>query len=308
MPIFKIINNNLEPISEKKIDLERDIQKLTEQNLETVFGFRFVCSEFQKDNLRIDTLAWSTETNSFVIIEYKRDRSFSIIDQGYAYLSLMLNNKADFILEYNEKMSNNLKRDDIDWSQSRVIFVADSFTSYQQKAINFKDLPIELWEVKKFDDNLILYSQLKSADSSETIKTITKGEIVKSVSKEVRKYTVGDHFKQNWNESRELFDILNEKILGEFPDLQINPVKTFIGYKLGNKVLVYMHALKGGPWLTFSRSKPEDFNDPEKRVHYDKNSMKFYNQHTSSFQVRSTEDVEYAFMLVKQAYKRLVEK
>lgn len=33
MPIFKILNSKLEPISEKKIDLERDIQKLSEQNL-----------------------------------------------------------------------------------------------------------------------------------------------------------------------------------------------------------------------------------------------------------------------------------
>lgn len=34
MPIFKINNSRLEPISEKKIDLGCDIQKLTEQNLE----------------------------------------------------------------------------------------------------------------------------------------------------------------------------------------------------------------------------------------------------------------------------------
>ena len=67
-------------------------------------------------NFRIDTLAFDTETKSFVRIEYKRDRSFSVVDQGFAYLSLMLNNKADFILEYNERMKDNLKREDVDWS------------------------------------------------------------------------------------------------------------------------------------------------------------------------------------------------
>jgi hypothetical protein len=75
--------------------------------------------------------------------------NFSVIDQGYAYLSLMLNNKADFILEYNENCKDTLKRDDLDWSQSRVIFISPVFNNYQKESINFKDLPFELWEVKR---------------------------------------------------------------------------------------------------------------------------------------------------------------
>ena len=114
MPIFKIEKNKLGSIKEQKIDLEKDLQTLTEENLETVFGLKFITTEFRLNNFRIDTLAFDNESNSFVIIEYKRDRSFSIIDQGYAYLSLMLNNKADFILEYNEKSKNSLKREDVD--------------------------------------------------------------------------------------------------------------------------------------------------------------------------------------------------
>jgi hypothetical protein len=45
------------------------------------------------------------ESGAFVIIEYKKDRNFSVVDQGVAYLNLMPNNKADFILEYNERSS-----------------------------------------------------------------------------------------------------------------------------------------------------------------------------------------------------------
>ena len=105
-----------------------------------------------------------------MIIEYKRDRSFSVIDQGFAYLALMLNNKADFILEYNEKTKGNLRREDVDWSQSRVLFLAQSFTTYQQNAINFRDLPIELWEVRVFDNATVLYNQLLSLEAKESIK------------------------------------------------------------------------------------------------------------------------------------------
>ncbi len=103
MPIFKKTNNKLVKIKEKATVAEKDIQKMTEENLEEIFGLQFVSSEFSLNNLRIDTLCFNKESNSFVIIEYKKDKSFSIIDQGFAYLSSMLNNKADFLLEYNEE-------------------------------------------------------------------------------------------------------------------------------------------------------------------------------------------------------------
>ena len=134
MPLYKI-DNKLTSIREKAFKLEKDLQKLTEDNIHTIFGYVCVKSEFSVGNFRLDTLSYDRETNSFVIIEYKRDKNFSVIDQGYAYLSLMLNNKADFILEYNESQKDTLKRTDIDWSQSKVIFISQSFTTYQKEAI-----------------------------------------------------------------------------------------------------------------------------------------------------------------------------
>ena len=117
MALFSIKNDRLERVKEVSFKSERkDIQNTTESSLKEVFGFEFVKSELELGNLRIDTLAFDTENKSFVIIEYKIDQSFSVIDQGYAYLALLLNNKAEFILEYNECKSQSLKRDDVDWS------------------------------------------------------------------------------------------------------------------------------------------------------------------------------------------------
>lgn len=148
MALFNITNKGqLENIKELPFRLEKEIQTLTENNLKTVFGLEFVKSELSLNDFRIDTLAFDKDAGTFIIIEYKRDKNFSVIDQGYAYLSLMLNNKADFILEYNENSMDSLKRNEVDWSQSRVIFISPSFTTYQKEAINFKDLPIELWEI-----------------------------------------------------------------------------------------------------------------------------------------------------------------
>jgi len=45
----------------------------------------------------------------------------------------MLDNKAEFILQYNESahLPTKLKREDVEWSQSRIIFIAPEFTKYQ---------------------------------------------------------------------------------------------------------------------------------------------------------------------------------
>jgi hypothetical protein len=148
MTLYSIKNGELKEINEKPFKLEKEIQTVFEQNLNRVMALTKVRSEFTIKNRRIDTLAFDESSNAFVIIEYKRDRNISVIDQGFTYLGLMLENKADFIVEYNEQLRLNLKRDQVDWSQTRVIFVSPSFTDFQIEATNFKDIAIELWEIK----------------------------------------------------------------------------------------------------------------------------------------------------------------
>jgi hypothetical protein len=43
--------------------------------------------KFELLGLRIDTLAFAKESTAFVIIEYKEDRNFSIVDQGLLILT-----------------------------------------------------------------------------------------------------------------------------------------------------------------------------------------------------------------------------
>ena len=94
--IFSINRGILKEISEQHIELEKDIQKIVENNMYTIFGIDFVASEFELNGLRVDSLGYDkNESNSFTITEYKRDKSFSVIDQGYAYLGLLVNNQAE---------------------------------------------------------------------------------------------------------------------------------------------------------------------------------------------------------------------
>ena len=173
MDLYNIKKENLEPIDRDPFKLEKDIQSLVENNMDTLFGVEFVKSEFSLNEFRLDSLCFDHDTNSFVIVEYKRGSSYSVIDQGYSYLSLMLNNKSDFILEYNETKNKSIKRNDVDWSQSRIIFISTSFSTYQKNSVNFKDIPFELWEIKQYSNKSISLNPILS-NSKESVENISK--------------------------------------------------------------------------------------------------------------------------------------
>ncbi len=313
MPIFKLDNKSLSPIKEKKFDLEKDIQKLTEENLETVFGLTFISGatnqEFsvraQEQDFYIDTLAFDETQKSFVIIEYKKDKSISVIDQGFAYLSAMLNHKADFVLEINERLKRTYSKKDINWEQSKIIFVSPEFTNYQRNAINFKDLPIYLYEVKIYDNNLLDYNPIKPYRTTESIVSISKDKTIQSVSKEVKVYTE-ENLMGKGEVVRELYLELKEKLFIVEPTLIFHPTKVYVGVQVsGNwRVILFINFQVNRLWLDFSRSEPRDYKDPEKRLTYKKNSFKNFNQHVSYMLINTQEDVDYAIFLFKQAYER----
>ena len=124
MEIYFNEKHNLLSVKTIPFRLEKDIQNLVESNLQTLFKLELVKSEFTIDKYRLDTLCFDMESKSFVIIEYKKDKNYSVIDQGFSYLSTVLENKGELILEYQEKLNTRVRKDGIDWSQIRIIFIS----------------------------------------------------------------------------------------------------------------------------------------------------------------------------------------
>lgn len=308
MAIFKIEKNKLISISEKKIGLEKDIQKLAEENLETILGYKFIASELKVDNFRFDTLAWNPETKSFIIIEYKKDRNFSIVDQGFSYLSLLVNKKEFFLIEYFEHTKQHLSREEVDWSQSRVVFISPSFTQHQINSVNFRDMAFDLYEIKLFENNTVLFNQIEAPDSCESIDLVMKDSKFESVAKEIKNYSIDGLFKENWKESKEIFDILSDRIVALDPNIKLAPQKYYVGCKIGNFNVVDLNPHKSFIEVHLLRVRPKDLKDPEKMVTYQKFSMEHYNKHVSLFKVKNVEDIDYAMMLVKQVYKKFTKK
>jgi predicted transport protein len=296
--IFK--NGKMNNLAETPFNLEKEIQDMIEKNLKLLFDLEYVRSQFELHGLRIDTLAFDKQSNSFVIIEYKQDKRFSVIDQGFAYLSLMLNNKADFILEYNERVKAQLKKDNVDWTQSRIIFISPSFTNYQKQAINFKDLPLELWEIKKYEDGSVSLNELISPASSESIKTVSKGDtIVEKVSREVKKYTEDDHTTGLPENILELYNKYKDMVLNIANGITIRPRKMYIGFVAKtNFTDVLLQKSKIKIWLNLKRGH---IDDPRK-IARDISNVGHWGNGDYEISISDDRNLEYIISLVKQAY------
>ena len=214
----------------------------------------------------------------------------------------MLNNKAEFILEYNERKGQSLKRDDVDWSQSKVIFVSPQFTKYQKQAINFRDLPIELWEVSKFENGTLLFNQLKSPETSESITKVSpKSDIVQKVSREIKVYTEEDHLSGLPNETIELYETLKERVLRLGDNIEVRPRKLYIGFVAGtNFVDVHPQRMQLKLWINLPKG---ELDDP-KSMARDVSEVGHWGNGDYEILVKPTDDLYYLMTLIKQSYAK----
>lgn len=317
MKLFDITNKKVEEVEQIHFKLEKDIQNLIETNVETFFGLKFIISEFSVDKYRIDTLCFNEETNSFVIIEYKKGNSYSVIDQGYTYLQLLLNNKSDFLLILSQHFNKVMRFEEVDWSQSRIIFVSPSFNSFQRDSVNFKDLPFELWEIKRYSNNSVILNQHHS-NSKESIEILSPSNesIVHKVNQEVRVYSNEDHISNLLPIMVEKWESILEG-LDELSGVELIPKRHYIGFVFNGKTVcysvfrknfIYFDVLRGNVNTdgTFSKNyftidDPKSISTEKSRDLNSGSKQMFYR-----ISVDSKFDISYLFFLLKQKYNGLI--
>lgn len=303
MQIYHTQEQKLLELIEQPFNLEKEIQTIFENNLYEFTGLELIKSEFTIKSNRIDTLAFDSESKAFVIIEYKRERNFSVIDQGVSYLNLMLEYKADFIVEYNESQTRNLKRQDIDWSQSRIIFVSPSFTDFQKQSTNFKDLGIELWEIKRYQGGIFSINPLLKTKSAPSIKQVRaiESENIEKIAKEIQQYDEDFHLDDKSDDIKELYERFRDAILNLAPDLEINAKKLYIGFKKQKRNIVYIEVQKKILRLTLN-AKIGLLDDP-KILLRDVSNIGHWGVGDYQTDVSDTENLEYILSLIKQLLK-----
>ena len=317
MDLYNFSNNKLAQIERQDFALEKEIQDLVEANVSELFNLQFISSEFQIDNFRLDTLCYDEDEKSFVVIEYKKGNSYSVVDQGLTYLSIIKKNKGDVILEYNETQSENLKRTDVEWDNLRIIFISQSFNTYQKNSINFMELPVELWEIKRFENGLISLNQLyaNSQASNKSTRSTDKQSLVSKVLKDIKTFTEEDHTSKSSSETVEIWEKLKSKMSEQF-EINYEVRKHYIGLKKGSKLVTVVRFMRnkldldinrGNILLDKSRSKGFFSFDDSKKICKEKSWTYKSGVVGNSYGITlsKSDEIDYIIYLLNQKYETL---
>ena len=142
--LFEILSENVvSEVDGGTSNLEKDLQTIFEKNLDTLLGVRFLSTEYSTSNGgRIDTLG--IDENGYpVIIEYKRNSSQNIINQGLFYLNWLDDHRAAFEILVREQLGEEVEKT-IEWSSPRTICIASDFNKFDIHAVKQMNRNIEL--------------------------------------------------------------------------------------------------------------------------------------------------------------------
>lgn len=292
-----ILKGNKE-LKQKDFKNEKELQTFIENNIEAILGYKLIDTEFSVGNFRIDSLAFDEETKSFRIIEYKNVKNTSLVDQGYTYLKLMLERKAEFVLQYNIKTKSSLTKKDIDWSQSRIIFVSPIFTVYQLNATDFKNIPVDLAKVTRYEENIIEIDFIKKT-SNIKIQDVQVEPLHNDVNKEIIVYTEEDHLAKVSDKIRGIYEELKNKIL-ELDDIDVEVKKLYIAFK-GSRNIVDI-AFNKNQLKVIINMKKGTLNDPL-NLTKDVSETGHWGNGDYRVVIENIDDIDSVIPLIKQSLK-----
>ena len=257
-----------------EVILEKEMQTLIEQNMETFFGVRFLESEYTVTNGRMDSIGID-ENNSPVIFEYKRSQNENVINQGLFYLDWLLDHKADFKLLVIEKLGMEAANH-IDWSVPCVICIAHNFTKYDLHAVNQMQKNIKLVSYRKYNDDLLLFEHL----NTPTAKPLAESG---ANSSDVRNNAQKSH--------------IEKLALGD--DIVSNQLKLYLAYKkVRNMVCIEIYSKQ---IILFLKLNPETV-DLQEGFTRDMRNIGHYGTGDLQVTIKNVADFEKAKPLLERAY------
>lgn len=224
LKLFDLSETKVKELPATTLKLERTLQAVFEDNLETILGVRFLASEYVTTDGRMDTLG--IDENGYpVIIEYKRHQDQNVINQGLFYLNWLMDHKAAFELLVRDKLGMDVAKT-IEWSSPRLICIAGNFKKYDTFAVKQMPRNIELIRFALFDNDKLLLDQLTSTSGQKTQmgkKTGTVGT--------VHYRTVSEDLEGASSSLVSLHDETHEYLIELGDDVQQGITKFYIAYK-----------------------------------------------------------------------------
>ncbi|WP_158888678.1 DUF5655 domain-containing protein [Amycolatopsis anabasis] len=240
LKLFRIDRGKARELSGSSVALERQLQRIIESNLETLFGVRFLATEYStgtKHRGRIDSLGID-ETGSPVIFEYKRSRDENVINQGLFYLDWLLDHQGEFKLLVMERLGAEAAAL-IDWTNPRLVCVAGDFTRYDEHAVRQNNHNIELVRYRDFDGELLALELLTAVSTTAPAPTATHTPRPQVASSE---QTVTEYLSKAPESLKNLYADLDAQLMAFGDDIQKTTRKLYFAYKrLKNFACVEVH-------------------------------------------------------------------
>jgi predicted transport protein len=272
--------------------LEREVQKLCEENFEVFFGIRFLASEYTTGNKhkgRIDSLGID-ENNCPVIIEYKLDSKENVINQGLFYLDWLMDHQANFELLCMKQLG---KETEVDWTNPRLLCIAKDFTRYDDYAIGQINRNIELIRYRLFDGEHIIF-ELAGAVQKQSASTSSNGAPVKY-------RNMDDSINAASEELMNLYQVLEDYLNTLGDDIQKKELKYYHAFsRIKNFVCTEIRTRKKEIFI-FLKVDYNSIENPTKNMR-DVSNIGHYGTGDTEIIIKSIEDLEAIKHLIEESY------
>jgi hypothetical protein len=212
MPAFAIRSGKARQLEPAAFKNEKELQTFFEENLETLLGVRLVATEFgtgEKHGGRIDSLGLD-EADNPVIIEYKWDKSDSVINQGLFYLDWLTDHHGDFQVAAQERLGPLVE---ISWTGPRLIIVASNYTKFDSYAVNQLSTNIELLRYRRYSDGFLVVENVLDPLGAASKKKSAPAVTVRRSADRVRSYDLEYHLQRTSPVLRAAFLALRDRVL-----------------------------------------------------------------------------------------------
>lgn len=302
MPIFRNTGGKLKKLDAQPIAKEKSLQQLIESNLTEVLDLQFLATEYTTTfGGRIDTLAVDS-SGAPVIIEYKRNKNDNVINQALSYLKWLKTQKPGFFekLIIDKLGSDAAKKIGLDWSNPRVVCVAESYSKFDIDTVEVVPLRIELLRFRYYEDNVFALEPVNVPDKP----SITTASNIDDASAKVPEgnmpSSVNGLLLKASPAMQELFEQLRERIRALDDSVTDKATAFYVAFKLSNN-FAEVHIGKNQLKIHL---RPIDYDDPKSMV--DKIPEGYNWTMDRRIYLKSIDDLEYVVGIIEQSYKNVL--
>jgi len=303
MPIFRNSSGRLKRLSTQTLDKEKSLQQLIEANLTEVLDLQFLATEYATTfGGRIDTLAVDN-SGAPVIIEYKRNKNDNVINQALSYLKWLKTQKSGFFekLIIDKLGAETAKAIGLDWSNPRVVCIAESYSKFDIDTVEVVPLRIELLRYRYYEDNVFalepvtVHDKPMASDSAAPLGPRTAHGDVETVVQSSESLSA-----RASPATKDLFEQLREKIRAFDDSIIEKPTSLYVAFKLSNN-FAEVHIGKNQLKIFL---RPIEYDDPRGMV---EKIPEGYNWTLDRrIYLKSVSDIDYVAGIVEQSYKSVL--